>query len=84
MVTSEDTVTEEPALRNRMSATPHHDSAHLHVSGQALYADDIPLPANTLHAAFGLSGIAHGRIREMDLAPLQRMPDVVADRKSVV
>ena len=24
---------------------PRHDSAHLHVSGRALYADDIPLPA---------------------------------------
>ena len=27
-----------------------HDSAHLHVSGEALYCDDIPLPPNTLHA----------------------------------
>ena len=25
-----------------------HESAHLHVSGRALYADDIPLPADTL------------------------------------
>src|SRR5450631_2382853 len=57
---------------------PRHDSAHLHVSGRALYADDIPLPANALHAAFGLSSIAHGRIREMDLAPLRRLPGVVA------
>jgi hypothetical protein len=32
---------------------PRHDSAHLHVSGLALYADDIPLPVNALHAAFG-------------------------------
>jgi xanthine dehydrogenase large subunit len=78
MVTSEGAITEEPAVRNRMSAAPRHDSAHLHVSGRALYADDIPLPANTLHAAFGLSGIAHGRIREMDLAPLQRMAGVIA------
>ena len=30
---------------------------------QAQYCDDIALPANTLHAAFGLSPIAHGRIR---------------------
>ena len=78
MVTSEGTLTEELVVRNRMSPAPRHDSAHLHVSGRALYADDIPLPANTLHAAFGLSGIAHGRIREMDLAPLQRMTGVVA------
>ena len=28
-----------------------HDSAPLHVSGQAQYCDDIVLPANALHAA---------------------------------
>ena len=26
-----------------------HDSAHLHVTGRALYCDDIPLPGNALH-----------------------------------
>jgi xanthine dehydrogenase large subunit len=57
-------------------AAVRHDSAHLHVSGRALYVDDIPLPANALHAAFGLSSIAHGRIRTLDLAPLRRMPGV--------
>jgi xanthine dehydrogenase large subunit len=55
-----------------------HESAHLHVSGQALYTDDIPLPSNTLHAAFGLSSIAHGRIRTLDLAPVQSFPGVWA------
>jgi len=55
-----------------------HESAHLHVSGRALYTDDIPLPANTLHGAFGLSSIAHGRIRTMDLAPVLASPGVVA------
>ena len=44
-----------------------HDSAPLHVSGRAQYCDDIALPANTLHAAFGLSRIAHGRITSLDL-----------------
>jgi xanthine dehydrogenase large subunit len=55
-----------------------HESAHLHVSGKALYADDIPLPANALHAAFGMSSIAHGRIRVMDLAPVKDSPGVIA------
>ncbi|HEY6924341.1 MAG TPA: xanthine dehydrogenase molybdopterin binding subunit [Steroidobacteraceae bacterium] len=55
-----------------------HESAHLHVSGQALYTDDIPLPSNTLHAAFGLSSIAHGRIRTLDLAPVKSFPGVLA------
>ncbi|MGA2187110.1 MAG: xanthine dehydrogenase molybdopterin binding subunit [Steroidobacteraceae bacterium] len=64
----------EPAAHG----APRHDSAHLHVSGRAMYADDIPLPANALHAAFGLSSIAHGRIHELDLTPLEGMPSVVA------
>ena len=45
-----------------------HDSAPLHVSGQAQYCDDILLPENTLHAAFGMSPIAHGRSMALDLA----------------
>jgi len=58
--------------------TTRHESAHLHVSGQALYTDDIPLPSNALHAAFGLSSIAHGRIRTLDLAPVESFPGVLA------
>jgi xanthine dehydrogenase large subunit len=59
-----------------------HDSAHLHVTGKALYCDDVPLPAATLHAAFGISNIAHGRIRELDLAPVMATPGVVAVARS--
>jgi xanthine dehydrogenase large subunit len=55
-----------------------HDSAHLHVSGEALYCDDIPLPANVLHAAFGISTIAHGRIRHLDLTAVRASRGVVA------
>jgi xanthine dehydrogenase large subunit len=57
---------------------PPHDSAHLHVSGRACYADDIPLPANALHAAFGMSSIAHGRVIKLDLAPVKAAPGVIA------
>lgn len=57
---------------------PHrHESAHLHVTGRALYCDDIPLPANTLHAAFGLSRVAHGHVRSLDLAAVRNAPGVV-------
>ena len=55
-----------------------HESAHLHVSGQATYIDDMALPANTLHAALGMSSVAHARIRSMDLAPVAAAPGVVA------
>jgi xanthine dehydrogenase large subunit len=55
-----------------------HDSAPLHVTGQARYLDDIPLPAGALHLAFGLSTIAHGEILSMDLAAVRAAPGVVA------
>jgi xanthine dehydrogenase large subunit len=37
-----------------------HESAHLHVSGQAVYTDDVPELAGTLYAALVLSPVAHG------------------------
>src|SRR5258706_10077477 len=55
-----------------------HESAHLHVSGRAIYTDDIALPPDALHAAFGISDIAHGRIDSLDLAPVLAAPGVVA------
>jgi len=61
-----------------IGSAERHDSAHLHVSGRALYADDIPLPANALHAAFALSSIAHARIRALDLTVPLSMPGVSA------
>ena len=57
---------------------PPHDSAHLHVSGRANYVDDIALPANALHGAFGMSSIAHGRVRRLDLEPVRAAPGVLA------
>ncbi|MFN7225425.1 MAG: xanthine dehydrogenase molybdopterin binding subunit [Paracoccaceae bacterium] len=55
-----------------------HDAAPLHVTGQARYVDDIPLPANTLHLAFGLATIAHGRVTALDLSSVRAAPGVVA------
>jgi len=57
-------------------STPH-DAAPLHVAGSARYVDDIPLPANAVHLAFGLSEIAHGTITAMDLAAVRAAPGVV-------
>jgi xanthine dehydrogenase large subunit len=54
-----------------------HESAHLHVSGHAKYTDDIALPADVLYGAFGLSSVAHARIRTLDLTPVLAMPGVV-------
>ncbi|SDJ98574.1 xanthine dehydrogenase molybdopterin binding subunit [Aliiruegeria lutimaris] len=55
-----------------------HDAARLHVTGAARYVDDIPVPADCLHAAFGLSEIAAGTITEMDLNAVRAAPGVIA------
>ena len=57
-------------------STPH-DSAKLHVTGQARYVDDMPTPRGTLYLAFGLSSIAKGRIAAMDLKPVRAAEGVV-------
>ena len=55
-----------------------HDSARLHVSGGALYTDDIPEPRDLLHAAIGKSSRAHASITKLDLGPVLAAPGVVA------
>lgn len=48
-----------------------HDSAARHVSGSALYVDDIALPLNTLHAMVGVSTCAAGHISSLDLSAVK-------------
>ncbi|MCW3782841.1 xanthine dehydrogenase molybdopterin binding subunit [Defluviimonas salinarum] len=55
-----------------------HDSGRLHVSGTARYIDDVPLPANAAHLAFGISTVAHGEIVSMDLSEARAAPGVIA------
>ena len=55
-----------------------HDAARLHVTGAARYVDDIPVPADTLHIAFGLSTVAAGTLTGVDLADVCKAPGVVA------
>ena len=55
-----------------------HESAALHVLGQATYTDDIPELQGTLHAALGLSSKAHAKLGAVDLAPVHASPGVVA------
>ncbi len=66
------------ALRGGVGEAEPHESAHLHVSGEALYTDDVPLPEDTLHAAIGVSEHAHARILRLDLDEVRRAPGVVA------
>ncbi len=55
----------------------HHDSAEKHVTGRAEYCDDIGEPQGTLHAYLGVSSVAHGLIKSMDLSAVLAAPGVV-------
>src|SRR5689334_2378704 len=55
-----------------------HDSASLHVAGEATYTDDLPEPRDMLHAALGVSSVPHGTIEHLGLDALQQAPGVVA------
>jgi len=55
-----------------------HDSAALHVAGTARYIDDLPEPPGTLFAALGMSTIAHGRIRSLNLDAVRKAPGVIS------
>jgi xanthine dehydrogenase large subunit len=53
-----------------------HDAAPLHVTGAARYVDDIPVPSDCLHLAFGLSKVAKGRLVHLDLSAVRSAPGV--------
>ena len=62
----------------RVGVSRPHESAHLHVAGSAPYVDDLPELAGTLHAALGLSPVAHGKLVAIDMTRVAAMPGVVA------
>jgi xanthine dehydrogenase large subunit len=55
-----------------------HDSAVKHVTGEAVYVDDMLEPAGLLHVYFGASSCARGSIRHLDLDRVKALPGVVA------
>ncbi len=67
----------EPSPMDVVGSSLAHESAHLHVTGAATYTDDIVELAGTLHAALGLSPLAHGELLSVDSATLRAQPGVV-------
>ena len=64
-------------IRGGVHQSPPHDSAHKHVSGEAVFIDDIPEPSGLAHLYLGLSPHAHARIVSADLARVKAAPGVV-------
>lgn len=54
-----------------------HESAHKHVTGEAIYVDDIAEPAGMLYAYCGFSPKARGKITKLDLTAVRQCEGVV-------
>ena len=70
--------TTKQRTRKPAHASHPHESAALHVSGEAIYTDDIPELAGTLHAALGMSEKAHATLVSMDFSDVLASSGVVA------
>jgi xanthine dehydrogenase large subunit len=66
------------AIDGGVGAFRHHDSGPKHVSGEAIYIDDIPEPPGLLHVQIGYARKAHAAIIAMDLSKVRAAPGVVA------
>ena len=63
--------------KDKVGQSAKHESAEKHVTGAALYIDDIPEPHDCLHVAVGGSAYAHARIKAIDLSAVQNSEGVV-------
>mmetsp|Transcript_19263 Transcript_19263/g.41761 ORF Transcript_19263/g.41761 Transcript_19263/m.41761 type:complete len:1654 (+) Transcript_19263:272-5233(+) len=55
-----------------------HASGPLHCTGEALYADDIPAPANLLHGYLIMASQCHAKLVSVDITPALQIPGVAA------
>ncbi|MEM9178424.1 MAG: xanthine dehydrogenase molybdopterin binding subunit [Pseudomonadota bacterium] len=73
--------TQRPPRPAKISGDVHderrHDSAHLHVSGQAQYVDDLPEPAGCAHLYVAMSERAHADLIALDLTAVKSAPGVL-------
>ncbi len=53
-----------------------HDSGRKHVTGQAIYTDDIPTPENVLDVYIAMSTRAHATITELNVTDVHKQPGV--------
>src|SRR5690349_11491255 len=82
MTTTQPAPTTSPLSRrpeNPVVGEPlHHEAAALHVTGQALYTDDlVGRTSHVLHAHPVQAQVAHARVTRLDVAPAYDVPGVV-------
>jgi xanthine dehydrogenase large subunit len=77
-VSVDPTVAAGESPRGSASQAVGHDSAAKHVTGAALYVDDIPTPPDSIHLFAGTAARSHARISRLELAAVRSAPRVVA------
>ena len=68
----------DPRPRPLVGTSIPHESARLHVSGEAAYIDDTPPSRGELLVDFVGSPVAHGRIKSIDLGGAREVEGVAA------
>ena len=67
-------------IKGGVRSSLRHDSGHKHVSGEAIYADDIPEPPGTLQIYIAMSTRAHAAVTRLDVSKARSAPGVVCGR----
>ena len=65
-------------IRGAVHTNIRHDSAVKHVTGRAVYIDDMPVPPDSQETALVLSPHAHARIVSIDTSAAEAAPGVSA------
>ena len=67
---------EKAAIDGGVRAALKHDSGHKHVSGEAVYVDDIREPPGTLQIYIAMSERAHAIVKRLDVSKVRAAPGV--------
>ena len=67
---------EKAAIDGGVRASLKHDSGHKHVSGEAVYVDDIREPPGTLQIYIAMSERAHALVKRLDVSKVRTAPGV--------
>jgi xanthine dehydrogenase large subunit len=67
---------ESPPVTGGVGAPLKHDSGPKHVTGEAVYTDDIPEPPGTLQIYLAMSERAHAAVTSLDVGKVRTAPGV--------
>jgi xanthine dehydrogenase large subunit len=77
IITDQNSSANLSAKQGIMGKPTPHESAKLHLTGKALYIDDIAAPEGCLHAYVGMANVASGLLKSQDLSAVLAAHGVV-------